>query len=408
MFRAGGAESIVMDTRAITAVAGIVGATMLAACSHAAAPSVLPPAAGAPLGARPAASGFKLLYSFGFPPDAESPAGGMVASGTTLYGTTQAGGQGSAGAIFTTTTAGKEHVLYSFGAHGIDGVFPMAGLVLLNGAFYGTTFSGGDHGFGAIFKVAKSGNESLIYSFKGGNDGADPMAPLFAFKGTLYGTTTVGGGSSNCSQGCGTVFSVTTVGKEHVLHAFSGKDGIGPIAGLVAVGSTLYGTTANGGKNGNGAIFKISTSGKEQVIYSFQGSDDGGAPYAGLVVVGGKLYGTTNAAGKSFNGVVFSVTTGGSEHAIYGFKGGSDGANPEAPLIAVKGKLYGTTAGGGAGGAGTVFSATTSGSEHVLHSFQSNDGSDPRAGLTALNGTLYGTASSGGASSAGTIFKVSP
>ena len=101
----------------------------------------------------------------------------MVFNGA-LYGTTEVGGQGDAGAVFTSTTAGKERVLYSFGINNPDGVFPVAGLVVLNGIFYGTAISGGQNGFGAVFKVDKSGKESLVYSFKGSNDGSGPYAAL--------------------------------------------------------------------------------------------------------------------------------------------------------------------------------------------------------------------------------------
>jgi uncharacterized repeat protein (TIGR03803 family) len=396
--------------RAIIVGSSIVGIAALAACTHVAGSSSSPAGFVPSLAARANAGAFKSLYSFKGLPDGMSPAAGMVALNGTLYGTTQVGGQGAAGTVFATSPAGKERVLYSFGSRGPDGVFPVAGLVVLAGTFYETASAGGDHGFGAVFKVDKSGNERVLYSFKGGSDGADPYAPLVVDKGALSGTTLVGGGSTTCAQGCGTVFEVTTAGKEHVLHHFKGgNDGAGPLAGLILVGSELYGTTADGGKNGDGTIFKTSTSGKEVVLYSFKGDDDGGEPEAGLLDVGGKLYGTTNAAGKNGDGTVFVTTTAGAVRALYSFRGGSDGANPEANLIAFKGELYGTTAGGGTPNLGTVFAASTSGNEHVVHAFRTtSEGSDPRAPLTVLNGALYGTTSLGGASSVGTIFKTSP
>ncbi len=125
--------------RLVRIVSGILAGAALAACSHAAGPSSLPPVAGPLAGARPDAGGFKLLYTFKLPPDAESPVGGLAVLGGTLYGTSQAGGQGESGAVFAVTTAGKEHVVHSFGAGHVDGVFPMAGLVVLGGTFYGTT-----------------------------------------------------------------------------------------------------------------------------------------------------------------------------------------------------------------------------------------------------------------------------
>ncbi len=308
---------------------------MLAGCAHAGGTPAVP-SYGAPFAVPEVA--FKSLYSFKMIPDGMEPAGGMVVLNGTLYGTTQVGGQGDAGAVFASSTAGKERVLYSLGTGGgPDGVFPVAGLVVLNGVFYGTATSGGQSGFGAVFKVDKSGKESLVYSFKGGNDGSGPYAALIAYKGALYGTTIQGGGSSNCPQGCGTVFQVTTAGKEHVVYAFKGgNDGAAPVSNVIVVNSALLGTTADGGKNGTGTIFKTSTAGKEQALHSFGSGLDGSEPEAGLVSLNGKLYGTTNTGGQHFNGTVFSTTTAGGEHVVYDFKGGSDGANPEANLIAVQ------------------------------------------------------------------------
>ncbi len=237
---------------------------------------------------RPDAGGFKSLYSFGSLPDGESPAAGLVALNGTLYGTTQVGGKGAAGTVYASSTTGKEHVVYSFGSNGPDGVLPIAALVVSGGVFYGTASSGGTNGFGAVFKISKTGDEHLIYSFKGGNDGGDPYAGLIVYKGALYGTTIEGGGSSNCVFGCGTVFEVTTAGKEHVVYAFKGgNDGSGPVASLIAVGSSLYGTTADGGKNGVGTIFKTSTAGHEQVLHSFGDGFDGAEPEGALINVGG-------------------------------------------------------------------------------------------------------------------------
>jgi uncharacterized repeat protein (TIGR03803 family) len=387
--------------------AGIVLAcALVAGCARAGGPVVMPSEASS-LSIAPNA-GFSLIYTFKGPPDAAVPAAGLIPSNGMLYGTSQVGGKGNAGTVFATSTAGKERVVHDFGSSG-DGVDPSAGLVVISGAFYGTTTSGG-HGFGTVFKIGKTGNESVLYNFKGGSDGSQPYARLVVHNGVLYGTTYVGGGSANCGpQGCGTVFSVTTSGKEKVLHAFkNGSDGWGPVAPLVVVNSTLYGTTGGGGKNGSGTIFKCSTSGNEQILHNFGESLDGSEPEAGLVTLGGKLYGTTNTGGKNSQGTVFSASIAGGEHVLYSFKGGpGDGANPEANLVTYNGKLYGTTAGGGSAGQGTVFAVGTGGGETVLHAFKSAEGSDPRAPVVVLSGQLYGTTSLG-AAGGGTIFKASP
>ncbi len=261
----------------------------------------------------------------------------------------------------------------------------------------------------------------VLYSFSGGSDGGDPYTGLINVGDTLYGTTLVGG--SGCSSaGCGTVFSVTTTGKEKVLHAFGGApaDGANPDAVLINVQGTLYGTTQAGGAHGSGSsysdgtFFSVTTSGKEKTLYSFCSKHncvDGAIPVEGLINVNGRLYGTTTVGGKSCcggGGVVFSVTTTGKEKRLYSFCASrcARGSGPNA-LINVKGTLYGTTSGAGANGYGTVFSLTMSGTEKALYSFSGgSDGAIPFAPLINIDGTLYGTTSRGGSHSGGTVFSI--
>jgi uncharacterized repeat protein (TIGR03803 family) len=44
------------------------------------------------------------------------------------------------------------------------------------GNFYGTTNGGGAAGAGVVFKIDKSGNESVLHTFTGGADGGSPYA----------------------------------------------------------------------------------------------------------------------------------------------------------------------------------------------------------------------------------------
>jgi uncharacterized repeat protein (TIGR03803 family) len=121
-------------------------------------------------------------------------------------------------------SAGKEKVVYSFGNGSGDGTLPGGNLINVNGTLYGTTFYGGADSAGTVFKITTSGTEKLLYSFKGGpNDGAYPAAGLINVNGTLYGTTSLGGASTCIGYGCGTVFAITTSGKEAVLYSFKGS-----------------------------------------------------------------------------------------------------------------------------------------------------------------------------------------
>ncbi len=292
-------------------------------------------------------------------------------------------------------------VLHSFGK-GTDGSFPRASLIDIQGTLYGTTAQGGANSAGTVFSVAASGTEKVLHSFGKGKDGNDPTAGLIDLNGTLYGTTFYGGKYGG-AYGLGTVFSITTGGKEKVLHNFGNKpDGHNPNGSLIDVGGALYGTTSAGGAHGGGTLFSITKGGTEKVLYSFGQGKDGRTPDAGLVDVNGTLYGTTSAGGTYCSGsgtcgTVFSYASG-TENLLYSFGSGTDGAMPVAGLIDVSGTLYGTTEHGGTNGQGTVFSITTSGTENVLHSFggSGTDGSLPVAGLVNVNGVLYGTTTRGG------------
>jgi uncharacterized repeat protein (TIGR03803 family) len=304
-------------------------------------------------------------------------------------------------------------VLYSFGASP-DGDAPRASLVDVGGTLYGTTEQGGANtcgnssgyfGCGTVFSVTTAGKEKVLYSFGVPPDGNGPRASLIDAGGTLYGTTE-NGGSYTCvsdSQyfGCGTVFSVTTSGSETVVHHFAGgeNDGVEPQAPLIAVKGTLYGTTYAGGASHGGTVFSITTGGTEKMLHGFSGHADG--PTAGVIDAKGTLYGTTSGGGSHHDGTVFSITLAGKVRVLHSFNG-ADGEEPHGSLLDVKGTFYGTTAGGGSNGDGTVFSITTGGMEKVLYSFGGGtDGADPYAGLVDVNGTLYGTTNGGGGTSCG-------
>jgi uncharacterized repeat protein (TIGR03803 family) len=294
-----------------------------------------------------------------------------------------------------------ESVLYAFEG-GSDGGYPEAGLINVNGTLYGTTYEGGGSDLGTVFALTTSGTKTVLHSFAGGTDGARPVGDLIAVNGTLYGMTYLGGrGPCYYSQGCGTVFEITTSGSESVIYKFQGgSDGSNPKAGLTNVNGTLYGTTREGGAKNFGTVFTITTSGTESVLYSFKGgTSDGSYPEATLTSdsAGTTLFGTTNSGGAyTYGGTVFSITTSGTETLLHSFGGSVDGAYPTAGLTNVSGTYYGVTPAGGANNDGTVFSVTASGTEAVLHSFSGSDGESPDAGLTNVKGTLYGTTSLGG------------
>ncbi len=187
--------------------------------------------------------------------DGAHPYGGLIAVGDALYGTTNSGPVG--GTVFKMTKSGAETVLHSFG-QGSDGSGPEGAMIDVDGMLYGSTLGGGASNEGAVFKITKEGAETVVYSFKGGSDGEEPEGGLINIGGTLYGATQYGGGSANCSYGCGTVFKVTKSGAETVLYSFKGAgDGASPQGTLINIGNKLYGTTVQGGAGDYGTVFVV-------------------------------------------------------------------------------------------------------------------------------------------------------
>jgi uncharacterized repeat protein (TIGR03803 family) len=153
------------------------------------------------------------------------------------------------GTVFKITSAGNETVLHSFKG-GSDGIGPSGSLIDVNGTLYGTTVGGGsgigcgNFGCGTVFAISPRGAEHVLYSFQGLADGWSPSTSLLEVKGALYGTTPNGGSGCSGWPGCGTVFKVTKSGTESVLYSFTGSsDGSHPASSLIDVDGTLYGTT---------------------------------------------------------------------------------------------------------------------------------------------------------------------
>jgi uncharacterized repeat protein (TIGR03803 family) len=323
----------------------------------------------APLAAN-AAKKERVLHEFHSGADGAFPVASLVIDNMgNLYGTTVAGGGGGecgnftdCGTVFKVTRTGTETILHTF-IGGCDGANPRSGFVMDDaGNMYGTTQIGGvcnnALGFGTVYKLTPSGTVSLLYIFQGGADGENPVGNLAADgQGDLYGAAS-GGDPNGCSGGCGLVFRVTPQGAKTDAYAFrGGADGQWPYGDVIIdTGGNIYGTTLSGGGSGCngqgcGTVFKVAPNGTETVLYAFQGGADGWYPENGVVMDGaGNLYGTTETGGSSDAGTVFKVTPAGAHSVLYSFLGGADGGDPQAGVILDgSGNLYGTTYGGGTG-----------------------------------------------------------
>ena len=369
-----------------------------------------------------------ILHSFapnglGSNSDGAGPYGSLILSDNTLYGTARTGGSSGYGTVFTVKTDGSGFAnLHSFTASSngtnSDGAWPLAGLILSGNTLYGTTEAGGSSGAGAVFALNTDGTGfTNLHSFTAINDGAYPRAALILSGNTLYGTANRGG-----SSGKGTVFAINTDGPGFTnLHSFAGSGEFYPQGALVLSDNILYGTTAYGG--GFGTLFALKTNGTGFTnLHKFAGSD-GAFLFAGLVLSGNTLYGTATSGGNGY-GTVFSLKTDGT-----GFKTlhmfsrlplnsdiNRDGTYPSCLTLSGD-TLYATAYYGGSAGNGTVFSVKTDGSFFTtLYDFTTSrspfppinsNSVIPNAGLISSGNILYGTTHDGGTWDTGTVFSFS-
>jgi uncharacterized repeat protein (TIGR03803 family) len=338
---------------------------------------------------------YTVLYSFTGGDDGAFPDTGVVRDSVgNLYGTTPEGGTGSWGVVYKLDRSGNEAVLCNFG-YGANGQYPLAGVILdTAGNLYGTTSTGGTN-WGIVYKLSPAGQETVLYSFTGGADGTYPQAGVIRDSaGNLYGTTYYGGPAN-----AGVVYKLAATGQETVLHTFEGGvDGMYPYAGVVRdPAGNLYGTTLFGGTGNAGTVYKLDAAGNETVLHDFSGGDDGGYPYGGVILDSeGNLYGTASGGGAAGAGVVFELSPTGSETMLYSFTGNADGDFPRAGVIRdPQGNLYGTTYYGGIGFAGVVYKLDTTGHQTVLCAFFGGvDGGYPNSGVIRDSaGNLYGVIS---------------
>jgi uncharacterized repeat protein (TIGR03803 family) len=148
---------------------------------------------------------------------------------------------------------------------------PEGGLILSGTTLYGATTYGGSSDNGTVFKLNIDGTGftnlhvfTETYPNHTNSDGANPFDSLILSSNTLFGTTQSGGRS-----GSGTVFAINTDGSGFTnLHSFAAvpasypytnSDGAYPYASLILSSNTLYGTAYNGGSSGQGTVFAVNT-----------------------------------------------------------------------------------------------------------------------------------------------------
>jgi len=344
---------------------------------------------------------FRVLYNFTGGTDGDDPWAGLMAADGNLYGTTYEGGFYDYGVVFRVSTNGQETVIHRF--TGGDGAYPFAPLMRCSeGKFYGTTSEGGTYGVGAVFEMNSAGEEHVLHSFSyGTSDGCIPLSGLVEYEGDLYGLT------YNCgAYNKGAIFKLTKTGKETLLHSFAGGslDGAFPIYTSLAVDErdgTFYGVTEAGGPWDKGILYKMTREGKVKVLYNFAGGKSDGCSPMGTPVLDkkGNIYGTASGCGPFGYGTMWKVTPKGKETILHSFPDRTgDGKYPRSGVsFDSKGNIYGVTPFGGKkeDDCGIVFELNRNNKYTVLHRFDWTDGGVPDGQILVYNGRLYGTTALG-------------
>jgi uncharacterized repeat protein (TIGR03803 family) len=289
----------------------------------------------------------------------------------------------------------------------------------IDGDLYGTTEYGGVYGYGTVFKISPSGTLTTLWSFCAKTDcpdGDEPQAGLtLAIGGDLYGTT-FGGGAHNT----GTVFKITPSGELTTIYSFCAKpgcaDGFNPSIGtalIVGTNGDLYGAT---GTTTIG-FFRLTPAGKLTNLYTAPGYVR--YPTGVVQASDGNFY-LTVSGGNGPDGDIIKITPAGKGTILYSFCSLTnclDGANPGGALVqGANGDLFGTTAGGGEYSNGTFFELTFAGKLTTLHSFDygtaGNLGTDENSGvILGSDGNFYGVSEYGGedcSTGCGTLFQITP
>lgn len=151
----------------------------------------------------PSPSGYNLsfIHRFQGGADGSAPLGLIIDSAGGLYGTTQFGGSGSGGTVYSLTPQNGNWffgVLYPLLSISPYFYGPVAPLTMdAAGNLYGTSFQGGEYGMGSVFKLEPAvgyWTYTSLHDFTGGQDGMWPASRVaLDSQGNVYGTAEFGG-----------------------------------------------------------------------------------------------------------------------------------------------------------------------------------------------------------------------
>ena len=130
-------------------------------------------------GATATAQTFTTLKSFGILTNVtgRNPHSQLVqAPDGTLYGTASEGEGNVYGTVFELQPDGSGFTVLKWFTNSAEGANPRAGLTLTGSTLYGTSDAGGNSGSGTVFKLNTDGTGYTVLKHFTGSDGANPYA----------------------------------------------------------------------------------------------------------------------------------------------------------------------------------------------------------------------------------------
>lgn len=298
--------------------------------------------------------------------------------------------------VLATPAHAQLTVLHRF-TGGVDGARPNAGVVEVNGALVGTTWSSSERG--TFFDLEPNGAYYTAY-IPAVVSSNNPQGLAVAVDGTVFGVTTGLGGVYGMGQIYRADGALTTV------HTFTGGlDGAYPISTLVTgPNSYLYGAATGGGAFNAGVVFRMALAGVLEPLHAFAGGLEGQAPMALVAAADGSLVGLAQRGGAFGAGLLFRLQPDGRQFAVLAHF--PIGLGPASLIQGSDSFLYGTTLPTAQHG-GCLFRASLAGSVTILHCLSLGIEGQAAGQLLELGGMLYGASQEGGIFGGGTLFRTS-
>ena len=261
---------------------------------------------------------------------------------------------------------------------GAGGQNPEVEIIDAQGNLYGNEGSGSTS---EIFELSPSSSgtwsHKALYRFKNGTDGSSGIPQFMDANGNIFGTALFGGNTTNCQDGCGTIWELSPNSNGtwtfNVIYTFLGvPDGWFPEYLVPDGAGNIFGTTYNGGNGtsaecvaaqGCGTLFELSPSSTggytETILHDFNDTLDGHG--AGVIArdSSGNLFVSVTSGGVSTAGLVleFSPQVNGPwlYTILHGFAALNGGGYPERILLDSADNVYGFTYNGGSKNHGVIF-----------------------------------------------------